>query len=133
MKFFFTITKKGLAITLAAILTLFLVASWVISLKVTAIDGSTHEKRVFYINNLGYEIDEGNITSKETVIPEKFGDVYLNYNKLQKEAGFDLSNYKGKNVTVYSCPLWESDKRLNLIVYKGKIIGGVISDVAFDG
>ena len=55
------------------------------------------------------------------------------YNELQKEAGFDLSNYKGKNVTVYSCPVWNSDKLLNLIVYDGKIIGGDISDVAFDG
>lgn len=133
MKLFFLVTKKGLAAVLSAVIVLFILASWTVSLKLTAIDGSTHEKRAHYIKSLGYEINEKDITSKETVIPSEFGEVYSNYNKIQRQAGFDLSDYKGKNVTVYTYPLWENNKNLNLIVYEGKIIGGDVCDTAFDG
>ena len=133
MKFFFTVTKKSLGITLSAVIVLFLIAMWSSSLKLSVIDGSTHAKRMEYINSLGVEIDEENFTSKETVIPAEFSKVYKEYNKLQKRAGFDLGDYKGKNVTVYSYPLLGENKNLTLLVYDNNIIGGDIAETKING
>lgn len=133
MKLFLTVTKKGLFVFLASVVVLFLSIMWIFSLKVSAIDGSTHAKRISYINSLGIAVDEDNFTSKETVIPTEFGEVYDEYNKLQKAAGFDLARYKGKGVTVYSYPVLKQDKNLTLIVCEGNIIGGDIAEISFSG
>lgn len=133
MKLFVTLNRKNLTLILAIIIILFLLTAWAFSLKLTAIDGSTHEKREIFIEKTGYHINPEGITSKETVIPLEFSDVYKKYNQLQKESGFDLSDYKGKKVTIYTYPLWKSEKELHLIVCDGKIIGGDVSDVALNG
>ncbi len=133
MKFFCTITKKRLLIAFCCLTVAFLTALWSLSLKYTVIDGSTHEKRMLYITDLGYNVDEENFTAKETVIPSKFSDVYSNYNKIQKQAGFDLSNYKGRDITVYCYPINNENRNLTLIVHNGRIIGGDIADTALNG
>lgn len=133
MKLFFFVTKKGLFVALALILVIFTTASRAVSLKMNEIDGSTYEKRLFYINSLGYSVEDKTVTTKETVIPANFGDVYSNYNEIQREAGFDLARFKGKRVTVYTYDLCDSEKKLNLIVYDGKIIGGDICDISLNG
>lgn len=133
MKVFFTITKKGLAVFVALLIVVFLMTFKTLSLKYTAIDGSTQEKRDFFIKNLDYVYDGKGITKKEIVIPTDFSSVYENYNKLQKEAGFDLEKYKGENAVVYSYPSTDGNKILHIIIYKGKIIGGDIAETAFDG
>ncbi len=133
MKLFFTVTKKGLCVTLSAVVILFLSAMWTFSLKATGIDGSTHAKRITYINSLGIAVDEDDFSSKETVIPTEFQDVYSEYNKLQKEAGFDLARFKGKSVTVYSYPVSGQEKNITLIVCDGNIIGGDIAETDLSG
>lgn len=133
MKFFFTVTKKSLAWLLCLSIVIFFTSLWFSSLKAQAIDGSTHEKRMIYINSLKISVDEENAAKKETVIPSAFSDVYSNYNSLQKKSGFDLSKYKGKSVTIYSYPLISGDKNLTLIICEGKIIGGDIADISFNG
>lgn len=68
------------------------------------------------------------------VIPETFGDVYQNYNAIQTEQGFDLSKFKGKQVTrsTYSVLNYPEQKeyiRANLLIYNDEIIGGDICSV----
>ncbi len=133
MKFFFTVTRKSLAVILSAAVVTFLVAMWSVSLKASAIDGSTHAARMIYINSLGIQVDQENGTSKTTVIPTEFGSVYNEYNKLQREAGFDLENFKGKEITVYGYPILGADKTLTLLVYDNNIIGGDISETKING
>lgn len=133
MKLFFTVTKKGLCVALSAIVILFLSAMWTFSIKASAIDGSTHARRMVYINSLGIAVEEDKCSSKQTVIPTEFQDVYREYNKLQKEAGFDLTSFKGKSVTVYSYPVLGQKKNLTLIVCDGNIIGGDIAETSLDG
>ena len=60
----------------------------------SALDGSTNAKRINFISRLGYEVDENSVKSKDITIPMNFSDVYTEYNKLQKKAGFDL--YKNR-------------------------------------
>lgn len=133
MKLFFTITKKSLCITLCAVVVLFLTAMWSYSLKLSVIDGSTHAKRMTYINGFSLNIDEKNWTSKQTVIPHKFSDVYTKYNELQKQSGFDLSSFKGRTVTVYSYPILNEEKVLTLIVCDNNIIGGDVAETRLGG
>ncbi len=133
MKLFFVVTKRRLAVIFCSILFVFVGFVWISSLRVSAIDGSTHAKRMEYIRYLKVDVNEDKYTFKETVIPKTFSNVYKEYNKLQKSGGFDLSNYKGKKVTIYSYPLISSERILTLIIYDGQIIGGDIAETKIDG
>ena len=95
--------------------------------------GSKDEK--YYIERMvnflqGYGIEAANIPIERVLvtIPDKFDDVYENYNVLQKKAGFDLEKYRGKNVWRYTFRVLNFDKdsniRANLLVYNNEIIGG---------
>ena len=133
MKLFFVLTRRKLAVIFCSILFVFVGFIWASSLQVSAIDGSTHTKRMEYIRYLKVDVNEDDYTFKETVIPESFSDVYEEYNKLQKLGGFDLSNYKGKKVTIYSYPLTASERILTLIIFDGQIIGGDIAETKLGG
>ena len=133
MKLFFTVTKKGLFVALAVAVTFFLCVMWATSLKVSAINGATHQNRMIYIKSLNIDVDENSVSVKETVIPEDFGEVYDRYNEIQKMAGFDLTSFKGREVTVYSYPLKNQNRVLTLIVCEDCIIGGDIADIKIDG
>lgn len=132
MRLFVTFSKKSLAIALAVLVVGVIITGEVYSVKCSRIDGSTNAKRVEYLRSLNINVDDTNVTQKETVIPTDFGDVYTEYNKLQKKAGFDLSRYKGKSVTVYTYFLNET-REVHLIVHEGAVIGGDIADVRLDG
>ena len=88
-----------------------------------------------FLTSLGYEFSE-NFTGKIFTIPYEFDMVYNNYNELQKEVGFDLSLYKGRECVMYTYEIHNhpfGDCNANIIVYKGDIIGGDISSVNLDG
>ena len=64
--------------------------------------------------------------------------MYDGYNKLQKEQGFDLSDYKGKKAEVYSYPVYNYKGHkdcitLTLIGCDGVLIGGDVSCSELDG
>lgn len=133
MKIFFTLTKRRL-ITLFFITVICLLTAFrFVSIKAEFIDGSTHQKRILFINSLNVSVDEKDITEKKTVIPAAFGDVYNRYNDLQQQAGFNLKSFKGKSVSIYTYKITGNQKELHLIVCDGKIIGGDIADVNVNG
>ena len=132
MKFFITFTKKKLFLAL-----LILSAVLVIIFNIRASagrfpDGLTNDHRVTFIESLGLSADDSRVQSKTVIIPRNFSNVYTRYNELQLKAGFDLSKFKGREATLYTYPLSE-DRVVNLIVCKGKIIGGDIADTSFNG
>jgi hypothetical protein len=77
-------------------------------------------------------VEENVFSSKEIIIPSEFDQLYKNYNSVQKEAGFDLSRYKGETVTLYTYRL-NDVKNVDLLVLDGQIIGGDISDAKAEG
>ena len=134
MKFYLLLSKRNLLIFIALLLIIFFIAGNIYSSKLSVLDGSTNAKRVNFIARLGYEIDENSVKTKDVTIPTDFGDVYNEYNKLQKKAGFDLYDYKGKTVKVFTYTLlYREDTELHLIVYEGRIIGGDIASVMLGG
>lgn len=87
------------------------------------------------LSSLGYEHSES-FTKKTFTIPKEFDMVYNNYNEIQKEAGYDLLPYKGTECTLYTYEIYNhpfGKCNANIIVYKGRIIGGDISSVNLDG
>lgn len=99
--------------------------------------GVDNASRIAFINDLGVVVNSEFTEEKQIVIPNKFNEVYLKYNEIQKQAGFDLLEFAGKNAVVYKYKAESfngSDSVfVNLIVLDGEIIGGDISSVEFDG
>lgn len=98
----------------------------------------TEQERIDFLKNLGWEIAEKTSSSAEVIIPPDFDDVYEAYNTMQKENGFDLSRYKGKQATLYTYvitnhPSGEQEVYANLLICKNKIIGGDICSKNVDG
>lgn len=134
MKLFITLSKKTLCIILASLIILLIIIGQLFTIRAGGIDGSTNALRLEYLSGLGYAVDETAVSVKQIVIPERFSDVYNEYNRLQQTAGFDLTRYKGDSACVYTYRLSDSeDTVINLIVSDNNIIGGDISSVRIDG
>lgn len=95
-----------------------------------------NEQRVAFINSLNLSVLEEPVEYKQIIIPEKFSEVYLKYNQVQLAAGYDLSLYKGKTADFYKYITPEENGEfmyVNIIIFKGKIIGGDISSAKING
>lgn len=67
--------------------------------------------------------------SCEVIIPTDFNGTYAEYNKLQKEIGLDLEKFKGKSVQKVTYELKNSKTKFAvLLIYKGKVIGGHLTN-----
>ena len=93
--------------------------------------------QVEYLESLGYDVDQGSYTSKKVTIPQTFDDVYLTYNTMQQDCGFDLLNYTGKKVDLvtYSITNYPTGEEVlvDLLLYRDTLIGGAIYTTAIDG
>lgn len=92
---------------------------------------------IAYIQSLGYVVSETPVSSRQVTIPETFDDVYAQYNALQQTCGFDLTDYKGKRVTLRTFSVTnypnETDVMLDLLICKSQVIGGAVYTAAIDG
>lgn len=101
---------------------------------------STEEERMNFISQLGFTVTKEPESVREITIPEEFDETYTQYNTVQKQSGLDLEPFKGCKVkkwtyTVTNYPEYENKQciKINLLVYKGKIIGGDICNVELNG
>ena len=139
MKAYLTVTRKSLAAVFFLLLAVIVISGQFYAAANPTVNAKTNAERASYIKSLGLLPDENNAQSKTVEIPVVFSAVYKNYNDLQKSAGFDLSAYKGVTVTVYTYPVGrirsgnDDEYYVNLMVYKGRIIGGDISSRNIDG
>ena len=89
----------------------------------------TDEGRRAFLSSLGYELGEGEAESVKIRIPAEFDKIYAGYNEMQKLRGFDLAKYKNREVERYTYTVtnyegYEGVVYANLLVYRGKVIGG---------
>lgn len=131
--------KVGLAITVLGVIA---VIVRIISGLCTADEpnGSSPESIIEFLSENGYSVSSP--ITKEITIPEKFGEVYEEYNKLQKKQGFDLSRYKGRSAVSYTFSVIgytdengtiDNSVEAHILVCDGKIIGGDIASTRLDG
>jgi hypothetical protein len=105
------------------------------------IDTNLYDKnfnRVSYINLQGWDVEETPFSEQIVTIPERFNDVYKRYNDVQHKQGFNLSDYKGKNVTEYIYKVknynnGEDNVYARLLVFSNRIIAGDIFKMEQNG
>lgn len=97
------------------------------------------------IGSYGYQVEQQPVEIEQVSIPEKFNDVYINYNEMQKSQGFNLEKYKGKTVKRYCFKVTNykdvikdnknnfDDVFINVLIYKNKIIAGEVFSNNLDG
>lgn len=137
----FKVKKTSFAILIiSAIILVFAVVLAVIvgSKSKVVYNLKTEAQRQNFFKEMGWEVSTEYDECKVVIIPEKFNDVYKNYNELQKQQGFDLEKFKGKTVEIYTYtvknyPDHENHIVANLMVYEGELIGGDVSCVEIDG
>jgi hypothetical protein len=90
-----------------------------------------------YLATFGWQVEAEPVTVKNVQIPARFTEVYEQYNALQKRQGFDLSRYRADIVESYTFRVVNhpaaGDVFANVLVFKGRIIGGDICSFALNG
>ena len=132
--------KKTVVLTLALLVIFFL------SLYVGYSQEYKTTENSYFCNNTddiamylsSFNIDFGEFQIDEITVPYEFSDVYSSYNLIQKEQGFDLTEYKGKTLTRYTAnvknyPDFDDDVYVEVLVYDKLIVGADIYSVASNG
>lgn len=91
-----------------------------------------------FLAQFGWVVDAGSAETREVTIPAQFDKVFAGYNELQKSQGLDLSKYKKKTVTRYTFTVtdyedYEGTVYANVLVYRGRVIGGDICSADVNG
>lgn len=98
----------------------------------------TDAERVAYLNSQGWQVAPECLEEKTVIIPKEFSDVYEAYNQLQRSQGFDLADYRGREVKIFTYavtdyPGYEGAVVADLYVCDGRIVGGDVHSLALDG
>lgn len=98
------------------------------------IKASTDEQRRDYLAGYGWETAE-DFETKELVIPENWNDVYSAYNEVQLNQGFDLTDFKGKTVTLYTYTITNYENLsegvvADMLVCDDNLIGGDVCNTS---
>ncbi len=100
----------------------------------------THEERMKFVSQFGWQVDEEPVQVKEIIIPTEADEVYTAYNDIQRSQGFDLTEFAGERAkcwtyTVKNYEGYENHEciQINILVYDGKVIGGDVCSVELDG
>lgn len=93
--------------------------------------------RVAYLSQNGWVVETPALNAEKVVIPRTFSEVFDSYNDLQVQQGFDLSQYCGTEVDVYTYKVtnYDGDDYVvaQMYVYHGTVIGGDVHSTALDG
>lgn len=147
--FVYSVQSKHIKVLSVGLFVVFTIVSLVVlsrESKQTSSDGSislkasTHQERMAFLSQFDWEVDEEPVEIKEIVIPATFDDTYNAYNEIQKEQGFDLTEYADVRVkqwtyTVKNYDGYENSECIhaNILVHDGIVIGGDICSVELDG
>ena len=98
----------------------------------------TADNRIDFLLQFGYSVEPVASEEKKVTIPQDFDKTMTSYNELQKETGLDLYRYRGKEVDYYSYvvtnyPGYDGRVLANILVYRGKVIGGDICSADVNG
>lgn len=146
--FVYSIKSKHIKVALLVIFIVMTVISLVILSKDSqetgktgmTIKASTHEERMAFLSQYGWELDEEPVEVQEVIIPTEFDDTYTAYNEIQKAQGFDLTAYAGMRAKRWTYVVknyagYENKTCIhaNVLVYDGLVIGGDICSIELDG
>ena len=89
----------------------------------------TNDDRLGFLTQFGWAVDSEPLEERKVTIPSEFDRIFICYNDLQRQQGLDLAKYKNKDVMRYTYkinnyPDYDGTVYANIIVYRGKVIGG---------
>ena len=93
---------------------------------------------VAFLENLGWEVVAEPIDIQEVLIPREFGPIYEAYNALQREAGFDLYDHRGRPAVrhtheILNYPGQSEGVVADVLIADNRVIGGAIQSIHLDG
>ncbi len=96
------------------------------------------EDAVNFLSQFSWQVNPTPVETKTVTIPSEFDKVFAAYNELQKAQGLNLSKYKNKEVTRYTFtvtnyPGFDGTVYANVLVYRGRVIGGDICSADVTG
>ena len=96
------------------------------------------DDRVRFLQGYGWAVDSGSEIENEVTLPMEFDRVFAGYNEIQRAQGMDLAPYKGKDVMSYTYTVtnyedYDGKVFANVLVYKGRVIGGDICSADTSG
>ncbi len=83
------------------------------------------QSKVGFFEQFGIKIKPASEYKDEIIIPEKFNVTYKDYNRIQKQTGFNLENFKGVKARRFVYTIKSGGKAV-ILVYKGNVIAGHI-------
>ncbi|MBE6703381.1 MAG: DUF4830 domain-containing protein [Ruminococcaceae bacterium] len=91
----------------------------------------SNEDRIAFLAQFGWQVDTSPTESTTVTIPREFDKVFAAYNELQRGQGLDLSAYAGRTVERYTYTVTNYENYAgtvyaNLLIYRGRVIGGDI-------
>ena len=97
-----------------------------------------NDSRVKFLQSFGWEVVNSPKESSQVLIPSSGNQVFDRYNALQKCQGYDLSKFAGKKVMRYvyevkNYPGATEPVLATLLIHKGKVIGGDVTNTAPNG
>ena len=99
---------------------------------------SDNDTRLAFLSSFGWDVKSEALESREVLIPKEWDAVFVRYNELQLAQGFDLTKYKGKYAMRYTYEIANypgglEGVRVNMLIYKNRVIGGDVESPALDG
>ena len=87
---------------------------------------------IAFLAQFGWEVDPTPVEESHVSVPAQFDKIFTAYNELQRAQGLDLSRYSGRTVQRYTYRVknyegCEGTVLANLLVFRGRVIGGDIS------
>ena len=119
------------ALTIAAIA--------IITFVFVAFANDINERNIEFLSSYGWLVENTPIERVNTTLPAVPDDVFNAYNRLQIEAGLDLTSHLGKSCVRYTYKVLNYPKdvgeivRANVLTSGGIIIAGDIMTVSSDG
>ncbi len=91
-----------------------------------------------FLGQFGWSVGAEPLQVKDVTIPDEFDKIFTAYNELQKAQGLDLGKYKRKTVKRYTYevtdyPDYDGKVYANVLVYRGRVIGGDICSADTEG
>ena len=90
-----------------------------------------------FLSQFGWTVSDKEPFYEEVSLPREFDSIFAAYNDMQRTQGLDLERYAGKVCQHYRYEITNYDSSetvyANLLVYRGRVIGGDISSAKMNG
>ena len=128
--------KRAVILIIIAVLSVFFITRCV-SVSRGSVRAESPADIVIFLGTFGWAVEPEPVTVRNVQIPARFTEAYQRYNDLQKQQGFDLSRYRADIVESYTFRVLNhpvvGDVFANVLVFRGRIIGGDICSFAING